>query len=74
MFANNRTDSEMIRTKCEITSMTKIGIGGRALDAGRHPALAGSRRSPCARMPSMWYANHTTSVSASGIEMFAVAA
>ena len=26
MLANNRTDSEMIRTKCEITSMTKIGI------------------------------------------------
>ena len=25
MFANNRTDSEMIRTKCEITSITKIG-------------------------------------------------
>ena len=25
MLANSRTDSEMIRTNCEITSMTKIG-------------------------------------------------
>ena len=29
---------------------------------------------PCLRMPSKWYANHTTSVSASGTEMLAVAA
>ena len=26
MFANSRTLNEMIRTKCEMTSMKKIGI------------------------------------------------
>ena len=31
MFANSRTESEMIRTKCEITSITKIGHAQRRL-------------------------------------------
>ena len=39
MLANSRTDSEMSRTKCEITSITKIGTGRGALDAGGDPAL-----------------------------------
>ena len=29
MFAKSRTDSEMIRTRCEITSMTKSGIAAK---------------------------------------------
>ena len=38
MFANSRTDSEMIRTSCEITSMTKIGTAAApAMPAGIQP-------------------------------------
>ena len=33
MLANSRTESEMIRTKSEITSITKSGIGADAGDA-----------------------------------------
>ena len=35
MLAKRRTESEMMRTKCEITSMTKIGIAaGPSTPAG----------------------------------------
>ena len=33
MLANSRTESEMIRTNCEIASIAKIGTAAGALDA-----------------------------------------
>ena len=38
MLANSRTESEMIRTKCEITSITKIGTAAAPdVPAGTSP-------------------------------------
>ena len=38
MFAKSRTDSEMIRTNCEITSMKKIGTAAAPVTpAGSQP-------------------------------------
>ena len=53
MLANSRTESEMIRTNCEITSMMKIGIAAPPLTpAGSQPLRYLMR--PCRRMPSTW--------------------
>jgi hypothetical protein len=73
MFAKSRTLSEMIRTKCEIASMTKrTGFIPPGVPAGIQ--LAKYFFTPWALMPWMWYANHTTSVRTRGTEMLAVAA
>ena len=37
-LANSRTESEMIRTKSEITSIAKIGTPRRALDCPAGPS------------------------------------
>ena len=73
MFANSRTESEISRTKWEITSITKIGTAARPSTPGRDPALqvADEALGPDALDV---VADQTTSVSTSGTEMFAVAA
>ena len=53
MFAKSRTESEMIRMNCEITSMKKIGTAaGPDTPAGSQPLRY--LISPCLRMPSSW--------------------
>ena len=53
MLANSRTDSEMIRMNCEITSMKKIGTAaGPETPAGSQPLRC--PRIPCWRTPSIW--------------------
>ena len=52
MFANSRTDSEMIRTRCEITSITNSGMAAKPVippgtNVFRYPM------NPCLRTPSM---------------------
>jgi hypothetical protein len=51
MFANSRTESEMIRMNCEMTSMKKIGPAAKPLTpAGSQPLRW--PRTPCRRTPS----------------------
>ena len=73
MLANSRTESEMIRTKSEITSITNSGIAPTPEIPGGTKLLTKPTK-PFARTPSTWYAIQTTSVNTSGIERLAVAA
>ena len=76
MLANNRTESEIRRAKCEIASMMKkkpLATGFMSSRPGGSQ-LARYLKTPFARIPSTWYETITTSVRTSGIERFAVAA
>ena len=53
MFANSRTESEMIRTKSEITSMTNSGTAPEP-DMPGGMKLFMKPQKPFTRIPSTW--------------------
>jgi hypothetical protein len=63
----------MIRTKSEMTSITKSGTAAGPVMPGGTKLLPKPTK-PFTRTPSMWYAIQTTRVSASGTDRLAVGA
>ena len=77
MLAKSRTESEISADEVRDRLDHEDRTPGRRCSCPRGRRAASwpkYLKTPFSRIPSTWYATQTTSVSTSGIEMFAVAA